>query len=95
MQHAGRTLRKIFTDALRREGNDAPLLAWPLACGSRTAQRTRALSFSGGLLTVAVPDGRWQHELQCLEAQYLAALNQLSSEPVRRIAFVPADRSPR
>ena len=93
MQHAGGTLRKIFTDALRREGSDAPVLAWPLACGARTAERTRALSFAAGLLTVSVPDRRWQQELQGLEARLLAALNQLSAEPVSRINFVPADRT--
>jgi len=93
MQHAGGTLRKIVADALRREGSDAPVLAWPLACGARTAQRTRALSFSGGLLTVAVPDRTWQHELQRLQAQLLSELNKLSAERVSRIEFVPADRS--
>ncbi|MGC2110515.1 MAG: DciA family protein [Candidatus Korobacteraceae bacterium] len=93
MQHARATLRKIFTDTLRREGDNAPVLAWPLACGARTAERTTALTFAGGVLTVVVPDKRWQYELQSLGSQYLAALNQISSEPVNRIEFVPADRS--
>jgi Dna[CI] antecedent, DciA len=93
MQHARATLRKIFTDTLRREGDNAPVLAWPLACGARTAERTTALTFANGVLTVVVPDKRWQSELQRLGPQYLAALNQISSQPVARIEFVPADRS--
>lgn len=88
MQHARSTLRKIFTDTLRREGKDAPLLAWPLACGSSTAERATAVQFQDGVLTVAVVDKRWRHELQDMASQYLAALNQISSEPVRRIDFV-------
>jgi hypothetical protein len=95
MQHARATLRKIITDTLRREGNDAPVLAWPLACGARTAKRTTALTFANGVLTVVVPDKRWQYELQSLRPQYLAALNQISSQPVNKIEFVPADRSSR
>jgi hypothetical protein len=47
------------------------------------------------VLTVAVPDKTWQYQLQGLNRQYLAALNQISSEPVSRIEFVPADRSQR
>ncbi len=95
MQHARATLRKIFTNTLRREGANAPLLAWPLACGGTTAERTTAISFANGVLTVTVPDKTWQYQLQGLNRQYLAALNQISSEPVDRIEFVPADRSQR
>ena len=40
MHHARSTLKKIFTDNLRREGgDDAPLLAWPLACGATIADK--------------------------------------------------------
>ena len=92
MQHARATLRKIFTNTLRREGDDAPLLAWPLACGGTTAERTTAISFASGVLTVKVPDKTWQYQLQGLNRQYLAALNQISSEPVDRIECVISDR---
>lgn len=95
MQHAKATLRKIFTDTLRKEGSSAPLLAWPLACGASTADKTTAVAFAGGVLTVIVPNLAWQKQLQELGRQYLAALNQISSEPVNRIEFVPADRSSR
>ena len=56
MQHASSTLRKIFSETLRREGSAAPMLAWPLACGTKTADRTQAISFAEGILTIAVPD---------------------------------------
>jgi hypothetical protein len=88
MQHARATLRKIFTDTLRREGDRAPLLAWPLACGASTAERTTAVAFADGVLTVAVPDKTWQHQLQSLSRQYLAALKQITSQPVDKIEFV-------
>jgi predicted nucleic acid-binding Zn ribbon protein len=95
MQHARATLRKIFTDTLRREGTNAPMIAWPLACGASTAERTNAVQFADGVLTVAVPDKTWQIQLQGLSRQYLSALNQVSSEPVSAIQFVVADRAQR
>jgi hypothetical protein len=88
MQHARSTLRKIFTDTLRREGSDAPLLGWALACGAKTAERTTAIAFADGVLTVSVPDNAWRQQLQSLAPRYLAALNQITSEPVSRINFV-------
>jgi hypothetical protein len=88
MQHARLTLRKIFTATLAREGKDAPLMAWPLACGGKTAERTSAIAFADGVLTVAVPDKAWRQQLQSFSRQYLASLNQLSAEPVNSIEFV-------
>ena len=90
MQHAGTTLRKIFSETLRREGGNAPILAWPVACGGRTAERTNALQFRDGILTIAVPDETWRRQLQSFAPQYLVALNQVTSEKVDRIDFVIA-----
>jgi hypothetical protein len=87
MQHARGALKKIFREIVRREGSDAAIMAWPLACGPRTAARTSAVSFADGVLTVAVPDEGWSRQLQNFVPQYLAALNQLSAEPVRSIDF--------
>jgi hypothetical protein len=95
MQHARPTLRKIFTDTLRREGKNGPMLAWPLACGAKTAERTNAISFSDGVLTVTVPDKGWRQQLQSFSGQYLASLNQLSSEPVKSIDFVTMNQPER
>jgi hypothetical protein len=93
MQHAGATLRKIFCDTLRREGSSAAMLAWPLACGSMTADRTHAVSFADGVLTIAVPDETWRRQLQSFAGQYLSQLNQMTSEKVDRISFVIASKS--
>jgi Dna[CI] antecedent, DciA len=88
MQHAASTLRKIFREKVSREGTDAPLLAWPLACGSKIAERAKALTFANGTLTVAVPDETWRRQLQSFAMQYLASLNQISSTKVERLEFV-------
>jgi predicted nucleic acid-binding Zn ribbon protein len=89
MQHAGSTLKKIFADTLRRDaGEDAPLLAWPLACGAKIAEKTAAIGYADGVLMVEVPDAAWQHQLQGLHQQYLAALKPISAQPVIAIKFV-------
>ena len=90
MQHAAPTLKKIFRNAVRRAGSNGALLAWPLACGSKIAARTQAVRFADGVLTVAVPDATWRLQLQDLRSQYLAALNQVTPEPVKQIEFVLA-----
>ena len=90
MQHARPTLSRMFRELLRRRGGDAVLLAWPLACGSRTAERTCAVNFADGVLTVSVSDENWRQQLLNFSPQYLAALNQLSPAPVKKIEFVRA-----
>jgi len=81
-------LEKVVSGSLRRApAADAPLLAWPLACGSAVAARTRALGFREGILQVEVPDAGWRTELQRLAPQYLAILNRYASG-VTRIEFV-------
>jgi Dna[CI] antecedent DciA-like protein len=84
MQHARATLNKIYSTIVRNEG---PLTAWPLACGSRIAARASALTFADGVLTVSVPDEAWRQQLQSFIPQYIAALNQVVAEPVKRIEF--------
>jgi predicted nucleic acid-binding Zn ribbon protein len=96
MQPASSTLKKIFADTLRREGGDnAPLLAWPLVCGSKVAEKTSATGYADGVLTVEVPDATWQQQLQSLNRQYLAALKQISAQPVNAIKFVVGSYSER
>ena len=92
MKHASSTLRKIFKDTIRREPDQAALLAWPLACGSKTAERTNAVAFTDGVLTVLVLDDTWRYQLQSLSPQYLTALNQITPQPVSRINFVSANK---
>lgn len=89
LEQAGAGLEKLVAESLRQASTaDAPILAWPLVCGSAVAERTRALTFTQGLLRVEVADAGWKSELQALAPRYLAALNRYSLEPVRRIEFV-------
>lgn len=92
MKHAGTTLRKIFSNTIRQDPEQAPLLAWPLACGAKTAERTNAIAFSEGVLTVAVPDETWRYQLQSLSPRYLAALNQFTPQAVNKINFVAVNK---
>lgn len=89
MEQAGAGLEKLMAESLQQASTaDAPILAWPLVCGSAVAERTRALTFTQGLLRVEVADAGWKFELQALAPRYLAALNRYTREPVQRIEFV-------
>ena len=91
MQHARGTLKKIFTqNVCAKAGDEAPLLAWPVACGGSVAANTRAISFIDGTLMVAVPDAVWRNQLQFMSQQDLAGLNQIAGQVVRSISFVVA-----
>jgi hypothetical protein len=88
-QRAGDGLEKVLTRSLRHVSNDvAPVLAWPLACGSAVAERTRALDFAKGVLQVEVADPGWKKELQALAPRYLATINRYVSGDVNRIEFI-------
>jgi hypothetical protein len=67
---------------------EAPLLAWPLVCGSVVAERTQAVEFSDSVLRVEVPDAGWKREMQSLAPRYLATLNRYAGQEVERIEFV-------
>ncbi len=89
MEHAAEALEKIVTNSLRRVlPGEAPVLAWPLVCGSVVAERTRALEFVNSVLRVEVPDAGWKREIQGLAPRYLAALNRYAGQTVERIEFV-------
>ena len=100
LEHVGSDLEKIVAQSLRQvPPRQAPLLAWPVVCGSAVAERTRALSFLDGVLRIAVADAGWKAELQGLAPRYLASINRYTVEAVRRIEFVvvpeKADQDPR
>jgi predicted nucleic acid-binding Zn ribbon protein len=101
LEHAGSGLEKILAQSLRQAPpTEAPLMAWPVVCGSAVAERTRALSFVDGVLRVEVSGQRWKAELQALSPRYLAVINRYTTEAVRRIEFVlappeKANKSPR
>ena len=91
MEQAGSGLEKIVAQSLRQApAAEAPLMAWPVVCGSAVAERTRALSFDDGVLRVEVAGTRWKAELQTLAPRYLATINRYTTEMVRRIEFVLA-----
>ena len=89
LQQAGFDLEKIVAQSLRQlPPAQAPLMAWPVVCGSAVAERTRALAFQDGVLRVGVPDAGWRSELQLLAPRYLAAINRYTVDVVRRIEFI-------
>ena len=89
MERATAGLQKIVGDALRRTPSEqAPILAWPLACGTAVAERTRVLDYCRGVLRVEVPDAGWRTELQSLAPQYVAVINRYVAETVNRIEFI-------
>jgi hypothetical protein len=92
-QQAGTGLQKVVARSVRKApAGQGPLLAWPLACGSAVAARTRALDFTSGILRVQVPDAGWRRELQALAARYLAIINRYAAENVTRVEFVVPPR---
>jgi hypothetical protein len=89
LESAGSDLEKIVAQSLRQAPPaEAPLMAWPVVCGSVVAERTRALSFLDGVLRVAVADTGWRSELQSLAPRYLASINRYTLQAVRKIEFV-------
>jgi hypothetical protein len=89
MEQIGPGLEKVVAGSLRRApAGEGPVLAWPLACGPKVAERTRALDFAAGILRVEVPDAGWRVELRELAPRYVAAINRHVSENVQRIEFV-------
>lgn len=89
LEPAGSDLERIVAQSLRQAPPmEAPLMAWPVVCGSAVAERTRALVFVDGVLRVGVPDAGWKAELQGLAPRYLSAINKYTVQVVRRIEFV-------
>jgi hypothetical protein len=89
LEQAGAGLEKIVADSLRlMPAAEAPLMAWPLVCGSAVAERSRAISFSGGVLCIEVADPGWKRELQALAPRYLAMINRYVRHEVQRLEFV-------
>jgi predicted nucleic acid-binding Zn ribbon protein len=90
---SGMLLQKVVAHSLKKvPDKQGPVLAWPLACGSAVAARTRALEYGNGVLRVEVADLGWKRELQALAPQYLAVLNRYVGESVNRIEFAVAPR---
>ncbi len=82
-------LEKVVSDTMKKVPSmEAPLLAWPLVCGSAVANKTRALECRQGVLRIEVPDNAWSRQLNGFVPEYLGAMKQLVTEDVNRIEFV-------
>ena len=91
MERADSGLEKLVANALKRvPAGEGPVLAWPVACGSVVAEKTRAIKFENAVLQVEVPSAGWRKEMQTIAPQYLAILNRYCGEQVKRIEFVIA-----
>jgi hypothetical protein len=88
LNRASAGLENIIAKSLHRAPASESARCWPIACGSAVAERTRALSFSDGVLRVEVADAGWQRELINLAPRYLALINKYSATLVKRIEFV-------
>jgi hypothetical protein len=89
LNRASSGLETIIAKSLHRAPpSESALLAWPVACGSAVADRTRAVGFADGILRVEVADGGWRRELASLAPRYLAVINKYSATAVKRIEFV-------
>jgi hypothetical protein len=88
MERAAAGLMKLVADILRRSpACEAPLIIWPMICGQAVAQRTKAVGFADGVLRIEVPDAAWRAQLSELSEKYMAGINSVAPEPVRRIVF--------
>lgn len=95
MEQASSGLAKIFRDLLEHAPpNEIPVIAWPVVCGEQVASRTRAISFTEGVLWVQVPDKEWKAQLMDLAHQYVAALNTLKGGRVHRVEFLLPGEKP-
>jgi len=91
VERADSGLEKLVANALKRvPAGEGPVLAWPVACGSVVAEKTRAIKFENAVLQVEVPSAGWRKEMQTIAPQYLAILNRYCGEQVKRIEFVIA-----
>ena len=89
MQPIGNGLEGVVSRSLRKAPpGEGPVLAWPIACGSAVAARTRAVDFGDGVLRVEVADAGWRRELQALASRYVAQINKFSATNVARVEVV-------
>ena len=93
MEPARNTLQKIVAETLKRmPAEQVPLAAWEFAAGKAVAEKTRALQFADGVLTIEVPDATWRAQLGSMTHQFLSQLNQYSSQRIDRLEFVLAGK---
>lgn len=79
-------IARLLRDAPEQE---APLLAWPLVCGSTVAAHARALEFIRGILRIEVEEKSWREQLREMAPEYLYGVNRVVRTKIDRIEFVP------
>ena len=66
---------------------------WSEMVGPKVAERAHPESFSGGTLTVVVPDSSWRHQLSLCREDLKARLNEaVGSRTVKDIYLVAVPR---
>ena len=89
MERSRAELQNLAAVVLRGASpEEAVTLAWPLVCGSRVAQSTRAAAFADGVLRVEVANAAWRTELSGYMPQYMHQLTQLTGVAVEKIQFI-------
>ena len=95
MESARETLQKIVADMIRQSPPEqAPLIAWKFICGKAVADRTEAISFVDGVLSVRVADTTWRGQLANMTPHYLELLRRYTGQKVERLSFVLPDGAP-
>jgi predicted nucleic acid-binding Zn ribbon protein len=90
MERLGAAKLKVIAQLLRDAPEmEAPLLAWPLVCGSTVADHTRPVEFARGVLRIEVEEKSWREQLIEMAPEYLYGVNRVVRTKVDRIEFVP------
>lgn len=94
MEQARNTLQKIVAETLRRmPAEQIPLAAWEFAAGRAVAEKTRAVSFANGVLTIEVQDETWRAQLSSMTPHFISALRGFRADMVERLKFVLPGRT--
>lgn len=72
---------------------EAALLAWPVVCGAEVATRTRAVSFTEGVVMIEVPDANWRNQLMAFVPRYLSVFADLLGPLVKEVRFQVASEN--
>jgi len=92
MESARETLQKIVIEMIRQSAPEqAPVIAWQFVCGKAVADRTEALGFADGILSIRVPDVTWRAQLADMIPHYLELLRRYTGQEVTRLNFVLPD----
>lgn len=89
MEPARDTLQKIVADMIRQSPPEqAPVIAWQFVCGKSVADRTEALSFVDGILSIRVADATWRSQLADMMPHYLDLLRRYTGQKIQRLNFL-------